>query len=430
MARFVVLLVVFICRLSTTAIAAENKLQGRIVGGVAADSYPWFTLLTITLKQGGTVICGGSLILPDVILSAAHCWDPASMERILAKVGFRTYQYSYSGQEQVSRAVSNIIVHPLWSTVTFSNDIMLLKVDFPATDVGLAPISYSAPNPGEKVTAVGYGKTREDGSVPNELQQVDVTIIDMNACNGQNSYAGSLNPLNQLCAAGPGKDSCQGDSGGPLLNSEGKIVGITSSDIGCARSNYPGIYTRVGAYQDWLESTLCGLSEYATVGCPKSAPPKPPTRPPTPYTTRPPTRPPTPYPTMPPTMQPTRLPTPYPTMPPTRPPTPYPTMPPTMLPTPYPTMPLTKPPIRPPIIPPTLHPTIKLISKPPIRPPVIPPTLPPTIKVIAADVTADPTNRPLEASMTPELYADGLRLRIRSDGETETSRKRPERPLP
>ena len=55
-----------------------------------------------------------------------------------------------------------------------------------------------------------------------------------------------------ICAGKAGKDSCQGDSGGPMVDSEGKQVGIVSWGYGCADEGYPGVYTRVSHYYDWI----------------------------------------------------------------------------------------------------------------------------------------------------------------------------------
>ncbi|CAF2128623.1 unnamed protein product, partial [Rotaria magnacalcarata] len=68
----------------------------------------------------------------------------------------------------------------------------------------------------------------------------------------------------QLCAgvSGGGKDTCQGDSGGPLMmfssSNQWVLIGVTSSGIGCARAGYSGMYTRVAAFQGWINSTMNG----------------------------------------------------------------------------------------------------------------------------------------------------------------------------
>ncbi|CAG7731808.1 unnamed protein product, partial [Allacma fusca] len=64
-----------------------------------------------------------------------------------------------------------------------------------------------------------------------------------------------------ICAGHPegGKDACQGDSGGPL-NHEGKMVGITSWGYGCAQAAYPGVYTEVSYFTEWVQSTISAES--------------------------------------------------------------------------------------------------------------------------------------------------------------------------
>jgi secreted trypsin-like serine protease len=247
----------------------DNVFQLRIVGGSKAGIYPWFSRLGMEQSGGHNSVCGGSLLQPDIILTAAHCWNSYRIERIQAVVGFRTPRKS--GKEN-ARNVTSFVIHPKWSKSTFQNDLMLLKLETPVTGIDLVPISYTTPNNGDMVTAIGFGRTQENGDLPDELQQVSVNVVNMTDCNDKDSFDGVLDPLTQLCAASPGKDSCQGDSGGPLLNSNGKLVGITSVGNGCARPNFPGVYTKVSAFQQWIEATVCGMSDFATTGCDGVAP--------------------------------------------------------------------------------------------------------------------------------------------------------------
>ncbi|PIO22822.1 hypothetical protein AB205_0095350, partial [Aquarana catesbeiana] len=95
------------------------------------------------------------------------------------------------------------------------------------------------------------------------LQEVMVPLIDRNTCQKMYTNAGGdINIQNdQICAGYKegGKDSCQGDSGGPLVCKVQGVwyqVGVVSSGIGCAKPNFPGIYTQVTSYQTWISTYL------------------------------------------------------------------------------------------------------------------------------------------------------------------------------
>lgn len=105
---------------------------------------------------------------------------------------------------------------------------------------------------GVLATITGWGATREGGSAPDDLQIVNIPIISKTVCSEAYKSYGGL-PDGQICAAYPkgGRDSCQGDSGGPLVVN-GRLAGIVSWGNGCARPNYPGVYTEVATFRDWL----------------------------------------------------------------------------------------------------------------------------------------------------------------------------------
>ena len=83
-----------------------------------------------------------------------------------------------------------------------------------------------------------------------------IPIIDTRVCNEAYDSFGGL-PAGQICAAHPagGKDACQGDSGGPLAV-DGKLAGVVSWGNGCAKKGYPGAYTEVAAFREWIEEKI------------------------------------------------------------------------------------------------------------------------------------------------------------------------------
>ena len=101
-------------------------------------------------------------------------------------------------------------------------------------------------------TISGWGALVEGGGAPEVLQTVDVPIVTKSECSKAYQTWGGI-PEGQICAAFPagGKDTCQGDSGGPLVIA-GRQAGIVSWGNGCARKGYPGVYTEVAAFRDWV----------------------------------------------------------------------------------------------------------------------------------------------------------------------------------
>lgn len=113
----------------------------------------------------------------------------------------------------------------------------------------------------------GWGKTQEAGKSASVLQEVQIPVLTNEICQDRYKKIGKLVSEKQfdnavLCAGvlAGGKDSCQGDSGGPLMVPsiiDGRIIyyqiGIVSYGIGCARSDVPGVYTRVQTFVDWIQ---------------------------------------------------------------------------------------------------------------------------------------------------------------------------------
>jgi trypsin len=237
-------------------------VESRIVGGNNAQQgdYPFFV-------QGDG--CGGSLVWDDVVLTAAHC-QRAFDSNVL--VGPYIYGSTSGGAEYID--VQQQVPHPSYESKSNAYDFMLLKLKTSVTNPNLTPIAVnslgSSPVDNEVLTVIGFGATSEDGSIfgSSQLQEVDVNYIDYSTCN--NLYAGHhIIDSVMFCAgvSGGGKDSCQGDSGGPIFDQEGTQVGVVSLGIGCAREDFPGVYSRVSAAKDWIDATICKLSSSPPASC-------------------------------------------------------------------------------------------------------------------------------------------------------------------
>jgi len=227
-------------------------IQSRIVGGSPADpnAFAYFA-------HSDPPNCGASLIHADILLTAAHC---AGVFNSGVKIGVHNLNDPNDG---VLRVVTQEIPHPNYDMATMANDIMLLKLDS-AVDIQtvLWEQSPSAPITGEILTVMGFGATSEVGFGSTVLQQVDVTAVDNDVCNEQ--YDGGLDLAVMFCAgvSGGGRDSCQGDSGGPIIDQNNVQIGVVSWGIGCATATHSGVYTRIGAFAEWIEEMLCQHSSH------------------------------------------------------------------------------------------------------------------------------------------------------------------------
>ncbi|XP_050689631.1 trypsin alpha-3-like [Eriocheir sinensis] len=235
-----------------------QKAAARIVGGqvTGVNEYPWMAGLFYFNQQQ---FCGGSLINDRYVLTAAHCtvdFRAAEITVRLAEHDLRTNSES----TVITRSVAQIINHPNYQAGTERNDIALLKLSSPV-DVSstVMPVCMPPPLPkygGKRATVTGWGTLSSGGSSSNVLREVEVNVLSNNAC--LESYGSGNIISSMICASDAGRDSCQGDSGGPLVFKDAgnnyDQIGVVSWGIGCAQAEYPGVYTRVNSYLDWIRS--------------------------------------------------------------------------------------------------------------------------------------------------------------------------------
>ncbi|XP_066999945.1 trypsin-1 [Anabrus simplex] len=231
--------------------------EGRIVGGQETDSneYPWMARLSYFNR----FYCGGMLINDRYVLTAAHCVK--GFMWFMIKVTFGEHDRCNQTTKPESRFVIRAIAGD-FSFMNFDHDIALLRLNdrVPITE-NIRPVCLPANTQelyvGVKAVATGWGTLHEDGKPSCVLREVEVPVMSNEDCKNT-KYNEKMISDNMLCAGYPEgtKDSCQGDSGGPLTRERDdkryELIGVVSWGNGCARPGYPGVYTRVTRYLDWI----------------------------------------------------------------------------------------------------------------------------------------------------------------------------------
>ncbi|XP_026177388.1 elastase 3 like isoform X1 [Mastacembelus armatus] len=241
-----------------------EPLASRVVNGVDAKPHSWPWQISLQYEKDGVWrhTCGGSLIAANWVMTAAHC--------INTKLSYRVFvgKYNLVEDEAGSKAIlpEKIIVHEKWNPifVAFGNDIALIKLSESVTlsdQVQLAcipPAGTVLPNL-YPCYITGWGRLYTGGPIADKLQQALMPVADHATCS-QPDWWGVALRTTMVCAGGDGiVAGCNGDSGGPLncRNAAGvwEVHGIASfvSGLGCNYVKKPTVFTRVSAFNDWID---------------------------------------------------------------------------------------------------------------------------------------------------------------------------------
>jgi trypsin len=269
--------------------ASGGSAEPRVVGGVnvSISQFPWQAAVVRTGASNAFFrqFCGGSLITPSVVLTAAHCvedtdpdcgplppctiandpggdgTDRIDPNDVTAILGQTTLSTAPPASE---RTVIDVAFQgdagemPAYNPNTLQNDIGYLVLQNPEPPQDQIKLAAAAEmglwQPGLFVDVTGWGATSDGGPRSDSLRGASVPIVTDASCEASypnppaEFHAGSM-----VCAGymEGGVDTCQGDSGGPLqsplLGGGYRLIGITSWGIGCAEPNRPGVYTRLFA---------------------------------------------------------------------------------------------------------------------------------------------------------------------------------------
>jgi trypsin len=232
---------------------------GAVVGGREADEgeWPWQVALLID----GTISCGGSLVAPDLVLTAAHCTedvDEADFEVVAGTIDLRS-----GGQR---RRVEAIDQHEGYDAAELENDLSLLELDRPfalGDDLALVSLasreeSALAGEDGHPAVVTGFGERSARGDTSDLLLEGEIDTVGDERCEALYREDGdTVFGDSQVCAGRTRGhvDACFGDSGGPLvvpIDDGWRQVGIVSWGSGCGVPDRPTVYTEVAAFADWL----------------------------------------------------------------------------------------------------------------------------------------------------------------------------------
>ncbi|ALC40331.1 maker607 [Drosophila busckii] len=234
---------------------SSAHLDGRIINGaeIEIEDAPY----QVALLRNGFHICGGSIYNVKIVITAAHCLFDNSNAIPAQNLSVRAGATYHNTGGQVVK-VAKIIYYEDFGKYNLSNDIAVLHLSSAlqtSDSVKAIPLARKSPRVGTVAFVSGWGRT-EHGKYSEKLRIVDLKVVPRKRCI-QKYYPIISHKFKIVCAYSSKKDSCVNDSGGPLA-SKNELIGIVSGgkNYPCASEGYPGFYTDVAKYYEWLMAAI------------------------------------------------------------------------------------------------------------------------------------------------------------------------------
>lgn len=254
----------FFSKIVPIILAAISPALAIIHGtNLTGDSHEYVVAIMqpgLSERDSTTFICNGFLVTENTIVTAAECVSGASPGDFAVRVGFSGFQQTID--------INNITTMPTYNSTTLADDISLLNLTVPVTNVtpaflvDKATTATSYPSD-STVTLVGWGGTQNNTQgISHALEDVNVAVVRANSCTGMLATCGyRLNQNQRFCTVSNSTGAeGYGDAGGPVVSSNGLVVGLMTGNPSCAQPYNLATHLELGnpAVYDFIQTNQYG----------------------------------------------------------------------------------------------------------------------------------------------------------------------------